>query len=84
MLDLWFMPQREPLDMIECLDCYELSFIPSVVIENLAKCHNWISWLDLINTIPLFDLISFILWSKFISSILSSDLIKSYFFIIFN
>ena len=71
MLDFWFRPQREPLDMIEL----RLSVIISVVIEHMTKCHNLISWLGFIDPIPWFALISSILWS---------DLIDSYFLIQFS
>ena len=60
------------------------SFMPYVVIEHLTRCHNWISWLDLMNPIPWFDLISYIPWLNWISSIIWSKLIKSYLFIQFN
>ena len=74
MLDFCFVPQREPLDMIEV----QLVFIPFVVIEHLTKCHNLITRLDLINPITWFDLISYIIWFDLISSIHLSGLIKSY------
>ena len=80
MLDLCFRPQRETLDMIEL----RLSVIPYVVIDHMIKCHNWILWLNLINSIPWFYLIGSTIWFKLISSIFWSDLIKSYFLGRFN
>ena len=61
-----------------------LIFIPYVVIKQLAKFHDWISLLDLINPVHWFDLISSVLWFDLISSIFWSDLIKSYFLIWFK
>ena len=46
------------------------------MIEHLPMCHDLISWLDLINPIPLFNLISSILWYNLISPIFWSDLIS--------
>ena len=43
-----------------------LSFFPSIMIENLAICNNWIYWFNLINPIPWFEWISLILWSDLI------------------
>ena len=80
MLDFRFRHQIEPLYMIELW----LSVMPSVVIEHLTKCHDLISWLNLINTIPWLGLISSILWFNLISSILWYYLIKSYLLIWFN
>ena len=56
----------------------QLSVIMYVLIEHLTKCHNWISWLELINPITWFKLISYIILFDLISYILWSDLIKSY------
>ena len=62
----------------------QLSAIPSVVIEHINKCYDWIWWIYLINPIPWFDLISSILWFDLISSILWSNLIQSDLLIWFN
>ena len=64
----------------------ELNETTSVMIEHLARCHNWISQLNLINPVILFewissiywsDLISFIIWLYFIIHILWSELISN-------
>ena len=80
MLVFYFRPQRETLDIIEL----RLSDMLYDVIEYLTKCHDWILWLDLINTITLLKLVIIILWFDLFSSILWSDSMKSYFLIIFN
>ena len=46
--------------------------------------HDWISLINLINPIPLFGLISSILWFDLISFSISSELVKSYLLIRFN
>ena len=61
-----------------------LSVMPYVVIWNLTKCHNWISWLNVINPIPWFELISSIIWFGLIISIIWSNLMNSYFLNQFN
>ena len=67
--DFWFSLQRNPLDMSECLDCHDWVSFHFFVMEHLNKCNDWISWLNLINPIPLFNLITSILWFDLISPI---------------
>ena len=93
MFNFCISPQREPLATIEL----QLSVIQYVVIGHmshyyeslqLVKCsimnNDWISWLDLINPIPWFHLIIFIICFELISFSPWYDLIKYYLFIGFN
>ena len=75
MLDLCFRNQIETArqDLVYCL--LQLSVVTSVLIVNMTKFHNWISWFDWINLILWFELISSILWLDSISFILWFDLI---------
>ena len=79
--------------MIELL----LSVMSYVVIEHVSKCHKpwqlvrcsimnqyWISWINLINPIYWLYLIISIIWFDLNISSLWSELIKSYFLILFN
>ena len=72
-----FSNHIESPDGIECHNWLSrLSVMPSIMIEHPTMCHDWISWLDLMNTIPWFVFIGYILWFDLIGSILWSDLIS--------